>query len=1702
MRTAEHQILLIEDSPTDVTLLRAALARARAATYQLAVVAGLEEGLGRLAQEPVDAIVLDLGRTDSQGLERLRRLHAVAGDIPIVALAGWMDATAAERAVQAGAQEYVVKDTTGWASIPCIIHYAIERRRLIQLHKASENRFAIAFHHSPTGQAITTIHEGRFIDVNAAFCHMLGYQREEVIGRTTLELAIWADPEVRRAAFASFHREGSIQNWEVVFRTRTGDLRNILASVAPLEIDGEACAISTALDITARKRAADALQQSEARHRLISSAISDYVYSELVYADGRTRTEWVSGAFERITGYALEEVNAMPYGFLSLILADDAALIADRVSNLLDLPAAAIEYRIRRKDGEIRWVRDSMQQAPGAGVAGAARRVGAVQDITEHKVAEETIRSSERQMRALVSSLDDIVFEVDACGMYRNVWAANEAVLFRPRAEIIGKRFDEVFGEEASRPYFAYLERTLDSNSPQTLEYPLEVAGTQRWFVARYNPIQGHAQTYRSVSILVRDISEQKQAEMQLRESQNRSRAMLDAIPDMMYRLDRQGTFLDYKAEKQDLYAQEPPSLVGLRNREIAPAEFAALIERKVAETLATGRLQTFEFQLPIPDRSVQDYEARMSPSGADEVIAIVRNITERKQAEARLRASEQKLRSLLGTQTHYVVRIDMEGHFTYWNEPYQQAFGWLHAQASPANANPLDSICAYHHQRVHETVARCVARPGEVVSVELDKPGRDGSVRTSLWEWICLTDENNQPSEIQCMGIEITERKRAEALIYAQRDLARSIGTFKTVEDGFRTILETVLRLTGLDSGGIYLFTADAARLDLVYHHGLGAAFVQAVSSFAMDSRNVALILAGEPQYVAYNAAVAQNPLYQAEGLHALAVVPVLSQNRVIGCLNLASHSKEEVAPYSRQVLETLAIEIGNVVLHLQSQAALHASEEKYRSLVEATDAIIILLDADGRIQYMNEKAAEVSPIQIADAPGRTLQELLPREIADFDLTRLQAVIATGQGMVTESSFGEGRYLRISIQPVHDEHGAIVMALISATDITDLKVAQQELVDLNLSLEARVSERTAEVQDLYDNAPIGYHSLDADGRFIRVNQTELNWLGYTREEMLGHRFSDLLTPEHAETFHRKFLTLKQTGSVRDLEYDLLCQDGSILPGLVNATAIYAADGNFLMSRSTIFDNSQRRAAEQSLRESEQQNRLLFESAPDAVVLFDQAGRIVRANHAFELLSGIPTAHCIGTTMSSLGLLSEHDVVALASAVVTAMQQQGLFAASEFAIAGADGSPRHVGARIFGVTIQGRQHYLASMRDITVETQAAQTLQFANIELERALRMKDEFLANMSHELRTPLQGILGMSELLREQVRGPLNARQQKSIERIEESGRHLLALINDLLDISKIEAGKLELSLEVVSVDEICLASLHFVREMASKKQIQVNYANGLPGARLSADARRLKQMLVNLLSNAVKFTPNGGRVSLRVATDARAEFIQFAVEDTGPGIAPADQARLFQPFVQLDAQLSRQYEGTGLGLVLVKRLAEQHGGTVRLDSTGIPGQGSCFTITLPYTAVAPPPAADAGQPAPILAPITASPGGGPLLLLVEDNELNIEVLEDVLTYAGYRVVVARTGLEALELANTIAPDLILMDVQLPRLDGLEVTRRLRAQARFAATPIIALTASAMTGDRERCLAAGATDYMSKPIQMKALLEMIIKLTAPNRP
>jgi signal transduction histidine kinase/ActR/RegA family two-component response regulator len=383
-------------------------------------------------------------------------------------------------------------------------------------------------------------------------------------------------------------------------------------------------------------------------------------------------------------------------------------------------------------------------------------------------------------------------------------------------------------------------------------------------------------------------------------------------------------------------------------------------------------------------------------------------------------------------------------------------------------------------------------------------------------------------------------------------------------------------------------------------------------------------------------------------------------------------------------------------------------------------------------------------------------------------------------------------------------------------------------------------------------------------------------------------------------------------------------------------------------------------------------------------------------------------------------------------------------------------------------------------------------LSAANAELARAGRLKDEFLASMSHELRTPLNAVLGIAEALQEGVYGPLNENQGHSLRSIEESGRHLLNLINDILDLSKIEAGKLVLERTVVSVQEVCQASLRFVWQEAHKKQLQVATEIDPSVMAVWADERRLKQILVNLLSNAVKFTAVGGHIGLEVQGNPAQKTVHFVVWDEGIGIAPENIKNLFRPFVQLDSRLSREYSGTGLGLSLVYRMTELHGGSVALTSEV--GQGSRFTVSLPWD-----PEDSFGRKATMATLTTAVPhaAAGKVILLAEDNEIFIETVGDYLTAKGYRLMVARNGREAIEQAVVMLPDLILMDIQMPEMDGLQAMTRLRAETATAVTPIVALTALAMPGDQERCLAAGANAYLSKPLSLKQLIEVIESFT-----
>jgi len=373
--------------------------------------------------------------------------------------------------------------------------------------------------------------------------------------------------------------------------------------------------------------------------------------------------------------------------------------------------------------------------------------------------------------------------------------------------------------------------------------------------------------------------------------------------------------------------------------------------------------------------------------------------------------------------------------------------------------------------------------------------------------------------------------------------------------------------------------------------------------------------------------------------------------------------------------------------------------------------------------------------------------------------------------------------------------------------------------------------------------------------------------------------------------------------------------------------------------------------------------------------------------------------------------------------------------------------------------------------------------------MKRAMRMKDEFLANMSHELRTPLNAILGLSESLLEQTPGPVNEKQHKYLGTINESGRHLLELINDILDLAKIESGQIKLDPGRVNIDTVCETSLRMIKQLAQKKNQTVEVEIEKDIGHVWADERRLKQMMVNLLSNAVKFTPEGGKLGLKVGVNYREAQLLITIWDHGIGIREEDLKRLFQPFVQLDSSLSRESSGTGLGLALVAEMARLHGGSVSVSSQ--PGQGSQFTILLPW---------DPAVKADTLDKLKVT-GKVPIfknniedkrtILLVEDTDSVVLMLRDYLELSGYKVEVARDGLEGVSKSIALRPDLILMDVQMPGLDGLEATRRIRKESGLKSTPIIALTALAMPSDRERCYEAGMNDYFSKPINLRELVK-----------
>ena len=667
---------------------------------------------------------------------------------------------------------------------------------------------------------------------------------------------------------------------------------------------------------------------------------------------------------------------------------------------------------------------------------------------------------------------------------------------------------------------------------------------------------------------------------------------------------------------------------------------------------------------------------------------------------------------------------------------------------------------------------------------------------------------------------------------------------------------------------------------------------------------------------------------------------------------------------------------------------------------------------------------------------------------------------------------------------------------------------------------------------------------LEHNTKFFSSRWKQMRGFG---DQEIGDSPDECIRRIHPDDYHRFMKTLDDhvLGQTEffEIEYRSQCKDGSYIWVLDRGQTVKNQAGRATRFIGFETDISDRKYSEEKLQKSEQRYRALMDNASDAICLANADGNLIEVNHKAEILLGYNREELSKLHVSQIHPLdSLQEVREHFQGIVQGITTSTL----ETFVLRKDGS--QVPVEITGTRIDLENTFIAQgiFRDISDRKNHEHQLELANAELIRATRLKDEFLANMSHELRTPLNAILGMSEGLLEGILGAINERQSQAIAAIEKSGRHLLALINDILDLSKIEAGKLELEITKVDILQLCQSSLNFVKHQAFKRQIQLRANLSKEVGEMSLDERRIRQVLINLLSNAVKFTPIGGRVTLdvhyepievnlaehisltRIPLQSKPNsvlescpledrfYLCISVTDTGIGISPLDQLKLFKPFVQIDSSFNRKYEGTGLGLALVKQIVEMHGGDVNLRSQI--GEGSCFTVRLPYVCMTPDfqssqlseddqsqiidtsfeqsnPQSDS-----VVDTIPPMENTLPTILIAEDNEANTISVTSYLQAKGYYCVIAQNGQEAIALARIHHPQLILMDIQMPEMDGITATKQIRNEPILADIPIIALTALAMTGDREKCLEAGANDYLSKPYQLKYLAKVIEDLIAKN--
>ncbi len=837
------------------------------------------------------------------------------------------------------------------------------------------------------------------------------------------------------------------------------------------------------------------------------------------------------------------------------------------------------------------------------------------------------------------------------------------------------------------------------------------------------------------------------------------------------------------------------------------------------------------------------------------------------------------------------------------------------------------------------------------------------------------------------------------------------------------------------------------------------------------------------------------------------IAMPLMVGEDSCIGALTLHAGEVNAFSDEEVDLLKEMASDLSFGLRALRMRAALDANFMELRKLslvVEQSPNSIIVTDLAARIEYVNEAFVRTTGFGRDEVMGQNPRFLKSGKTPDATYeamwrTLLEGKVWTGE-LINRTRDGSEQIEMAIIVPLSQPGGKVSHYVAIKEDITTRRQQEDQLRKLALAVE---------------QSPESIFITDTKARIEYVNQAFLVNTGYSREEVLGNNPRMLRSGRTPQAVYDEMWATLSRGDSWQGELYNRRKDGREYVEFAHIAPVRQPDGritHYVAIKEDITDK--KRLSEEVARHKEhleelvasrteelhealQHQHALFEAASVGIALLRNRV-ILRCNRALDEMLGYTSGEQIGNT-SRIWYVDEASYQQVGIEVYGRENIADIHTA-ERELVRKDGKHIWVRMSVRAIDVSGEtKDMVCVIEDITEELAVLAEIRQARAQAEAANRSKSDFLANMSHEIRTPLNAITGMAHILR---RSGLTVEQLDKLDKIENAGCHLLRIINDVLDLSKIEAGKFLLEDAPVHVEALLGNVASMLAQKAGDKGLRFNIRTTALPHKLRGDPTRLQQALLNYAVNAIKFTERG-EVTLRVTQDAETDetvTLRFEVEDTGIGISPEALPRLFNAFEQADNSTTRQYGGTGLGLAITKKIAEVMGGTAGASSTE--GRGSTFWFTAVLQKTQDTEERAAWKNAEAAEQVIQRKHAGKRVLLTEDEPINREIAQMMLEDVGLTVDLAEDGREAVEKARSGSYALILMDMQMPVLDGLDATRQIRQLPGHEMTPILAMTANAFAEDKDRCFAAGMDDFLTKPAKPEILYLTLLKWLENSKP